>query len=99
MAMTPPASEGGPAQGFDLRLVVYVSLGLFAGLADVVFDIFCEARIGHGTLTGAVASTHTIVDRSFPIVLGGLLGVSAHYLRLRKHLASAPGVAGRAGAP
>jgi len=94
--MTTPVSEEGPAQGFDLRLVVYVALGLLAGLADVVFDIFSEARIGRGTLTGAVASTHTIVDRSFPIVVGGLLGVSAHYLRLRKQLASAREMAGRA---
>jgi len=96
--MSAPVSEEGPAQAFDLRLVVYVGLGLLAGLADVVFDIFSETRIGHGTLTGAVASTHTIVDRTFPIVLGGLLGVSAHYLRLRKQLASAREMADRAGA-
>jgi len=94
--MSTPASEEGPARSSDLRLVVYVGLGLLAGLADVVFDILSEIRIGHGTLTGTMASAHAVVDRTFPILLGGLLGVSAHYLRLRKQLTSAREMADRA---
>ncbi len=94
--MSTPVSEEGPARASDLRLVVYVGLGLLAGLADVLFDIFSEIRIGHGTLTGAMASTHAVVDHTFPILLGGLLGVSAHYLRLRKQLARAREMADRA---
>jgi signal transduction histidine kinase len=39
-----------------------------------------------------------VVDHTFPILLGGLLGVSAHYLRLRKQLASAQQAAARADA-
>jgi signal transduction histidine kinase len=90
--------ELGPAHTRDLRLLVYVGLGMLAGLADVVFDILSETRLGQGTLTGTLANAHAVVDRTFPIFLGGLLGVSAHYLRLRKQLALANEVAARADA-
>ncbi len=94
--MAAPAPEVGPPHTRDLRLLLYVGLGLLAGLADVVFDLLSEARLGQGTLTGTLANAHAVVDHTFPIVLGGLLGVSAHYLRLRKQLAGAHEVAARA---
>jgi signal transduction histidine kinase len=73
-----------------------VGLGVLVGLADVVFDVLSEARIVQGTLTGALAGAHAVVDHSIPIVLGGLLGLSAHYLRLRRQLAGAREAADRA---
>jgi signal transduction histidine kinase len=79
-----------------LRLFVYVGLGLLAGIADVVFDVVSETRMGKGTLTGTLANAHAIVDHTLPILFGGLLGVSVHYLRLRKQLADACELAGRA---
>jgi signal transduction histidine kinase len=94
--MPAPASEEKPARAPDLSLLLYVGLGVLVGLAEVAFDVLSEARIGRGTLTGPLASVHAIIDHSFPIVLGGLLGVSAHYLLLRKRLASAYAIASRA---
>jgi signal transduction histidine kinase len=94
--MSTPASAPGAIRSPDLRLFVYVGLGLLAGIADVVFDVFSETRMGQGTLTGTLASAHAAVDRTLPILLGGLLGVSVHYLRLRKQLADACELAGRA---
>jgi signal transduction histidine kinase len=94
--MPASAPEAGSARAPDLRLLFYVALGLLAGLAVVLFDLLSENRIGQGTLTGTLAGVHAVVDHAFPIVLGGLLGVSAHYLRLRRQLASAREIAGRA---
>lgn len=92
------ASEVGGARHPDHRLFLYVALGLAVGLADVAFDVLSENRIGRGTLTGALARAHAVVDRTFPILLGGLLGVSAHYLRLRKEFARARASESRADA-
>ena len=94
--MSAAATGVGPGRARDLRLLLYVGVGVLVGIADVVFDVLSETRIGQGTLTGVLANTHSIVDHSFPILLGGLLGVSAHYLRLRKQLADAREIAGRA---
>jgi two-component system, LuxR family, sensor kinase FixL len=94
--MATTAADARTARSSDLRLFVYVGLGLLAGLADVIFDVLSESRIGRGTLTGTLAGAHALVDRTFPIVLGGLLGVSAHYLRLRRELAGAREIADRA---
>jgi len=100
MSLAPsPVPVIAPAsQPRDLRLAAYVALGALAGAAVVVFDILSESRIGSGTLTGWLADAHGIVDHTFPILAGALLGVSAHYLRLRKQLASAQEAAARADA-
>jgi signal transduction histidine kinase len=82
----------------DSRLLVYVAIGALGGALVVVFDLLSEARIRSGTLTGALAEAHAIVDHSFPIVAGALLGVCAHYLRLRAQLSAAEEAAGRAAA-
>jgi signal transduction histidine kinase len=97
--MARPVPEAGAAvRGPDHRLFVYVALGVAVGIADVLFDVLSERRIGAGTLTGTLAGVHAIVDRTFPILLGGLLGVSVHYLRLRREFARARELAGRADA-
>ncbi len=80
----------------ELRLFAYVGLGVAAGVAYVLFDALAEARIGRGTLTGRLAELHAVVDRVSPIVVGALLGVCAHYLRLRTELSAARVAAGRA---
>jgi two-component system C4-dicarboxylate transport sensor histidine kinase DctB len=80
----------------ELRLFAYVGLGALAGIGYALFDALSESRIGSGTLTGRLAEVHAIVDRVSPIVVGALLGVCAHYLRLRDELTAARVAAGRA---
>jgi signal transduction histidine kinase len=80
----------------ELRLVVYVSLGVLAGALYVVFDMLSESRLQSGTLTGSLARAHALIDRAFPILVGGLLGVCLHYLQLRSQLALAVEAASRA---
>jgi signal transduction histidine kinase len=80
----------------ESRLLAYVAVGALAGAAYVVFDLVSEAKIGRGTLTGSLERAHTLVDHILPILVGGLLGVSAHYLRLRAKLTAAEEAAARA---
>ncbi|HVW25608.1 MAG TPA: HAMP domain-containing sensor histidine kinase [Polyangiaceae bacterium] len=79
----------------ESRLLAYVAVGALAGAIYVLFDVVSEARIGRGTLTGPLERAHTLIDHTFPIVVGGLLGVSAHYLRLRAKLTAAEEAAAR----
>lgn len=92
------ASEAPAPPPRELRLAVYVALGVALGVTYVVFDALSESRIGSGTLTGWLARAHGIVDRTSPILAGALLGVCAHYLRLRQQLADAQQAAARADA-
>ena len=80
----------------ELRLVAYIALGAAAGLTYVVFDVLSEAKIRSGTLTGPLASAHDVIDHVLPVLVGVLLGVGAHYLRLRAQLSAAEEAAGRA---
>jgi len=80
----------------EIRLPIYVAMGVLAGTAYVLFDAMSEARLRDGTLTGALAETHAVIDRLFPVIVGALLGVCAHYLRLRARLSSAEMGAARA---
>src|SRR5689334_15065244 len=80
----------------DARLIIYVLAGALAGALYVVFDIFSESRLESGTLTGLWASAHSAVDRIVPVLAGALLGVCAHYLKLRSQLATVSEAASRA---
>jgi signal transduction histidine kinase len=80
----------------DARLVAYVVTGALVGLAYVAFDVLSESRIEQGTLTGALASLHAVVDRAGPVVVGAMLGVFVHYLSLRRELTFAEAAASRA---
>ena len=80
----------------DLRLTVYLVVGALLGGCYVLFDIVSESRIRAGTLTGLMAEAHTLVDRLSPVLVGILLGGSAHYLRMRARLSSAESMAARA---
>jgi signal transduction histidine kinase len=99
--MTAPALPSHAAHGpqgrsvRDSRLLTCVAVGTFVGLAYVAFDVLAESRIGHGTLTGLLASVHALVDRVSPVVVGAMLGLSAYTLVLRKDLAAAEAAASR----
>ena len=82
----------------ELRLVAYVAVGVLLGATYVVFDVISESRLETGTLTGALAGVHAVIDRASPILVGALLGVCAHYFRLRAQLSRAEGAASRADA-
>src|SRR5262245_30071379 len=80
----------------DVRLAIYVVLGTLTGTAYVVFDALSESRLESGTLTGTLAGAHAVIDRSLPVLVGALLDVCLHYLRLRAKLATAEKTASRA---
>jgi two-component system sensor kinase FixL len=80
----------------ELRLAAYVAIGAVLGLIYVIFDAVSESRIETGTLTGTLAGVHAVIDRTFPILAGALLGVCAHYFRLRAHLSRVEEAASRA---
>jgi signal transduction histidine kinase len=80
----------------DVRLTLYVVVGALLGGCYVLFDILSESRIRQGTLTGLMAGAHTLVDRLSPLLVGVLLGLSAHYFRLRARLSRAENAAARA---
>lgn len=75
---------------------LYVAVGSLLGAAYVAFDLWAERRLAHGTLTGALAGTHDLVDHLLPLFLGALLGLCVYQLRLRKRLARAEEEAARA---
>jgi signal transduction histidine kinase len=80
----------------DLRLALYIALGVLLGSAYMGFDVVSESRLETGTLTGPLARLHVVVDRTSPVLVGALLGVCAHYLRLRRRLSAAEKAAARA---
>ncbi len=79
----------------DLRLPVYVLVGALVGGCYALFDSVSEARLEEGSLTGIMAQVHTLVDRLSPVLVGVLLGVSTHYVRLRARLSKAEMAAAR----
>lgn len=87
--------EGATARSRERLLFAYVALGMAAGVVYAVFDSLSESRLERGTLTGALAGLHTLVDRGVPVLMGGLLGVAAHYFRLRAKLSLAEEAAAR----
>lgn len=70
------------------RLAQYAVLGVTVALSYVAFDIIAEDKIRDGTLTGALASAHTLVDKLLPLIAGLALGVLIHYRRARLQLAA-----------
>ena len=77
-------------------LAAYVLLGLLAGAAYVGFDLVSESKLRAGTLTGALASAHYVVDHLIPVLAGALVGLSVYHLRLRARLSAAEENASRA---
>lgn len=75
---------------------LYVAVGALLGAAYVAFDVWAERRLARGTLTGALAGVHDLVDHLLPLVLGAVLGLCLYQLRLRERLARAEKDAARA---
>lgn len=65
------------------------------GGSYVLFDVISETRIRQGTLTGLMVVAHLLVDRLSPVLVGVLLGLSAHYVQLRARLSRAETAAAR----
>jgi signal transduction histidine kinase len=78
------------------RLLASVVVGAVVGAAYVAFDVFAESRLARGTLTGALADVHWVVDRSTPVVFGVLFGAFVHSWFLRHDLRQAEAAAARA---
>src|SRR5579863_6634147 len=81
--------DGSPPPRSDLRLPLYIAVGAALGIGYALFDALAEARLRDGTLTGVLAQVHAVVDRLSPVLVGMLLGVCVHYLRLRTRLSTA----------
>ncbi len=80
------------------RPFVPVLLGTVLGAVYVAFDLVSEAKIRDGSLRGPLADAHQVIDHALPVIVGALLGVCVHYLRLRARLAAAEEAAARADA-
>jgi two-component system C4-dicarboxylate transport sensor histidine kinase DctB len=89
-------AEAPQARSRDVSLFAYVALGVVAGVIYIAFDLLSESKIERGTLTGWMANAHELIDHTFPVLVGALLGVLAHYLRLRAQLSTAQAAASRA---
>ena len=83
---------------WEPRPLAYAGIGSLAGALVVVFDLLSESRIRGGTLTGVLAGAHAVIDHTFPVLAGALLGVCAYQLRLRAELSRAEEAASRADA-
>jgi signal transduction histidine kinase len=82
--------------GGELKLALYIAVGVLVGATYVAFDVLSETKLEQGTLTGFFAQAHAVVDRGSPVVVGGLLGVCLHYVQVRMRLSHAEEAAGRA---
>ncbi|HMJ14928.1 MAG TPA: HAMP domain-containing sensor histidine kinase [Polyangiaceae bacterium] len=78
------------------KLARYVVLGAIAALSYVSFDLLAESKIRDGTLHGALASAHAVIDKVLPLVAGVLLGILIHHRRVRSRLSAHQELAVRA---
>jgi two-component system C4-dicarboxylate transport sensor histidine kinase DctB len=80
----------------ELEPIALVAGGAIAGVLYVLFDMLSEARILHGSLTGAMANAHALVDHVSPVVIGAVLGFCVHVIRVRAHQTATREAADRA---
>lgn len=72
------------------RLGVRVAIGIAGGLLYTLTDIVLDRTLGAGaTPSRLVALGHAFVDLVLPVIVGAVLGVAVHYLRLRAEAAEA----------
>jgi len=64
-----------------------VFLGTLGGIAYAVLNTSMDYLHGQGFAARAFVALHDIVDDVIPVVVGALLGMSVHYLRLRSRVA------------
>ncbi len=69
------------------RAALAVAVGLAAGVAYAVVNRAFDVRTAYGSLPTALAPVHAFVDQVLPLIAGALLGLAAHYVRLRARLA------------
>lgn len=71
-----------------IRSFRYVLFGTLGGIAYAVLNTSMDYLHGLGVVARVFVTLHDIVDDVIPIVVGALLGVTVHYLRLRSRVAS-----------
>ncbi len=69
------------------RATLALAVGLLAGVAYAVINRVFDVRTAYGTLPSPLAPVHAFVDQVLPLIAGALLGLAAHYVRLRAALA------------
>jgi signal transduction histidine kinase len=65
-----------------------VFLGTLGGIVYAVLNTSMDYFHGQGVAARAFVALHDVVDDVIPVVVGALLGMSVHYLRLRSRVAS-----------
>lgn len=68
------------------RAAFAVGIGLAAGVAYAVINRVFDVRTAYGSLPSGLAPVHAFVDQVLPLIAGALLGLAAHYVRLRSRL-------------
>jgi signal transduction histidine kinase len=71
-----------------LRSLRYVICGTVAGGTYAVLNTSMDYFHSQGVVARAFVALHNVVDDVIPVVVGALLGVAVHYLRLRSRVAS-----------
>ncbi|HEY6561505.1 MAG TPA: HAMP domain-containing sensor histidine kinase [Polyangiaceae bacterium] len=77
-----------PAHVPEPKLFRYIVLGVVAALSYVSFDVIAESKIRDGTITGPLASAHTLIDKVMPLIAGVMLGILIHHRRVRARLSA-----------
>lgn len=80
-----------PSRERGLRSLRYVLLGTLAGVGYAVLNTSMDYLHGQGVVHRAFVAFHDIVDDVIPVLVGALLGMSVHYLRLRSRVAHEEG--------
>ncbi|MDB4934275.1 MAG: periplasmic sensor signal transduction histidine kinase [Labilithrix sp.] len=70
-----------------IRSLRFVILGTASGIAYAVLNTSMDYLHGRGFVARAFVALHDVVDDVIPVVVGALLGVAVHYLRLRSRVA------------
>jgi signal transduction histidine kinase len=70
-----------------LRSLRFVILGTASGIAYAVLNTSMDYLHGRGIVARAFVALHDVVDDVIPVMVGALLGVAVHYLRLRSRVA------------
>lgn len=69
------------------RAALALAVGLAGGVAYAVVNRLFDVRTAYGSLPSGLAPVHAFVDQVLPLIAGALLGLAAHYVRLRARLA------------
>ena len=75
----------GSAPGDRRRFFLRVGVGLATGTAYAALDAYLDVRFVRGAFPRFAWITlfHEMIDLVLPVLAGGLMGLAAHYLRLR----------------